>query len=98
MVNPELNPGCRLASLRDSIDEIDAAMVHILAVRFRRTHEVGLLKAKYNLLASDPEREAEQAARLRVLATEAGLDPDFAQQFLSFIIREVVRRHNTLRS
>jgi chorismate mutase len=97
MASSELDPGCRLKSLRDSIDEIDAAMVHILALRFRRTHEVGLLKAKYNLPASDPEREAEQFGRLRMLAMEAGLDPNFAQQFLSLIIHEVIRRHNTLR-
>jgi chorismate mutase len=87
-----------LSSLRESIDEIDAAMLHILAERFRRTHEVGLLKAKYNLPPTDPEREAKQFARLRTLAMDVGLDPDFAQQFLSLIISEVVRRHTAMRS
>jgi chorismate mutase len=87
-----------LSLLRNSIDNIDAAMVHILTERFRRTQEIGLLKAKYSLPAQDPAREAEQFTRLRLLAIDAGLNPDFAQQFLSLIIREVVRRHTAMRA
>jgi chorismate mutase len=48
------------AAIRDSIDNIDAALVHILAERFRCTQKVGLLKAKYDLPPSDPGRETRQ--------------------------------------
>jgi chorismate mutase len=82
-----------LASYRASIDNIDAALIHILAERFRITQAVGDYKAKMALPASDPGREERQIARLRKLAAEAQLDPDFGEKFLRFIIEEVIRHH-----
>ncbi len=82
-----------LRRLRGSIDNIDAALVHILAERFRCTQQVGALKARHGMPAADPAREAEQVARLRALAISARLDPDFAEKFLAFVIREVIRHH-----
>ncbi|MCQ9136557.1 chorismate mutase, partial [Streptomyces hilarionis] len=38
-----------LARLRDSIDNIDAAVVHMLAERFKATQQVGHLKARHHL-------------------------------------------------
>ena len=58
----------KLASYRQSIDNIDAALVHMLAERFRCTKEVGLLKAQYDLPPADPAREEYQIERLRRLA------------------------------
>jgi len=87
---PELQP------LRDSIDNIDAALVHLLAERFKCTKAVGELKAARNMPPADPAREAEQVARLRALAREAKLDPDFAEKFLSFIVQEVIRHHEAI--
>ncbi len=86
-----------LAELRASIDNIDAALVHILAERFRCTKRVGLYKAEHDLPPADPEREARQVARLRKLAADANLDPDFAEKFLAFIVKEVIRHHESLR-
>jgi chorismate mutase len=83
----------RLAEFRASIDNIDAALIHMLAERFRCTKAVGVLKAEHGLPPADPAREAEQIARLRQLAAEAHLDPDFAEKFLNFVIREVIRHH-----
>ncbi|MDT0344692.1 chorismate mutase [Streptomyces litchfieldiae] len=85
-----------LARLRDSIDNIDAAIVHILAERFKATQRVGRLKADHRLPAADPAREARQIARLRQLAESAKLDPAFAEKLLNFIIAEVIRHHETL--
>lgn len=82
-----------LAGFRASIDNIDAALIHILAERFRITKAVGAYKAAHSLPASDPAREDRQIARLRNLATEAQLDPEFSEKFLRFIIDEVIRHH-----
>ncbi len=90
-------PQERLAALRGSIDNLDAALIHILAERFRITKEVGALKAEHDLPPADPGREKEQVARLRRLADRANLDPDFAEKLLNFIISEVIRHHEQAR-
>ena len=92
------NTDPELQRLRDSIDNIDAALVHMLAERFKCTQAVGLLKAQHGLPPADPEREAVQIGRLRALAREAKLDPDFAEKFLNFIVTEVIRHHEAIRS
>ena len=89
-VDPEL------AQLRASIDNIDAALIHILAERFRCTQAVGVLKAEKGMPPADPGREAQQIARLRALARAAKLDPDFAEKFLNFIVSEVIRHHEAI--
>ena len=90
---PGATPDATLAGYRASIDNIDAALIHILAERFRITKAVGAYKAEHDLPASDPGREERQIARLRALAGEAQLDPDFGEKFLRFIIDEVIRHH-----
>jgi len=82
-----------LAGYRASIDNIDAALIHILAERFRITQAVGAYKAQHGLPASDPGREERQIARLRALSIEAQLDPEFSEKFLRFVIQEVIRHH-----
>jgi len=82
-----------LQRLRDSIDNIDAALIHMLAERFKFTQQVGALKAAASLPPADPAREAEQIARLRALAEKARLDPEFAEKFLNFIVKEVIQHH-----
>ncbi|MGN6357236.1 MAG: chorismate mutase [Novosphingobium sp.] len=86
-------PDTTLAGYRASIDNIDAALIHILAERFRITKAVGAYKAEHALPASDPDREERQIARLRKLAEDAHLDPEFSEKFLRFIIDEVIRHH-----
>lgn len=87
-----------LDDMRSSIDNIDAALVHLLAERFKCTQRVGRLKATHDLPPSDPDREARQIERLRSLAVESDLDPAFAEKFLTFIIDEVIRHHEAIRS
>ena len=87
-----------LASLRLSIDNIDAALVHMLAERFKFTQQVGRLKAANDMPPSDPERERVQIAHLRELAVQAQLDPAFAEKFLGFIVAEVIHHHEQIAS
>ena len=92
--NPQSQPlDPVLASFRKSIDNIDAALIHMLAERFRITQAVGEYKAQAGLPASDAAREAAQIERLRALAVEAELDPEFSEKFIRFVIDEVIRHH-----
>jgi chorismate mutase len=85
-----------LIQLRKSIDNIDAALIHLLAERFRTTQQVGRLKADRGMPPSDSAREKLQLEKLRSLAAEADLDPAFAEKFLSFILAEVIQHHEEL--
>ncbi|AXE55172.1 chorismate mutase [Aurantimicrobium sp. MWH-Uga1] len=95
MAQNEMTPevAAELAGIRESIDNIDAALIHMLAERFKFTQKVGTLKAANNLPPSDPEREARQVARLRALAEEANLDPTFAEKWFHFVVEEVIHHH-----
>ena len=97
IVEPDDQTQAELAELRASIDNIDAALIHLLAERFKNTQRVGRLKAAHNLPPADPAREESQITRLRQLAADADLDPEFAEKFLAFIIGEVIRHHEAIR-
>ncbi len=94
MSRPDIPP--ELLEIRHSIDNIDAAIIHLLAERFKQTRKVGSLKARAGLPPSDPEREAMMLARLRSLAVTADLDPEFAEKFLNFLVKEVIRHHEII--
>ena len=85
-----------LLEMRHSIDNIDAALIHLLAERFKQTRKVGELKARQGLPPADPMREAQQIARPRSLAVTADLDPEFAEKFLGFLVKEVIRHHEII--
>ena len=87
----------QLQRLRGSIDNLDAALVHLLAERFKCTQEVGRLKARSGMPPADPAREAYQIERLRTLAKDADLDPQFAEKFLNLVIDEVIRNHERIK-
>lgn len=91
-------PEPALEAYRRSIDNIDAALIHILAERFRITQQVGEHKARRGLPATDAGREQRQIERLRRLATEADLDPEFSEKFIRFVIEEVIRHHERERA
>ena len=86
----------QLAAYRASIDNIDAALVHLLAERFKITKAVGRYKADADLPPADPDREDIQLARLRALAEESGLDPAFTEKFLRFVVAEVIHHHQRI--
>ena len=86
----------QLSQFRRSIDNIDTALIHMLAERFRITQAVGQYKAESDMPPADPAREQEQIKRLRKLAEEAGLDPEFSEKFLRFVIDEVIHHHERI--
>ncbi len=87
----------KLLEYRNSIDNIDAALIHILSERFKVTQKVGRYKKENNLPPADKARETVQINRLRQLAEDAHLDPDFSEKFINFIIEEVIRNHEKIR-
>lgn len=89
-------PDDQLQRLRRSIDNVDAVLIHTLAERFKLTQAVGELKARHGMPPSDPGREATQIARLRRLAEDAELDPEFAEKFITFVIAEVIHHHERI--
>lgn len=94
----DADPAAQLLSLRQSIDNVDSALVHLLAERFKFTQQVGRLKATSGLPPADPNREREQVERLKALAAESRLDPVFGEKFLTFIIAEVIHQHEQIAS
>ncbi len=95
MAGPGVDP--TLKEFRESIDNIDAALVFLLSERFKITKKVGLYKKEKALPPADKSREKAQVDRLRDLAREAKLDPDFTEKFLNFVIQEVIRNHEQIR-
>ncbi|WP_419862879.1 chorismate mutase [Candidatus Poriferisodalis sp.] len=85
-----------LAAHRSSIDEVDAALVRLLAERFRITHDIGVYKANNDLPPVDLVRQHQQVDGLRQIALAEGLDPDFCERFLHFVMDEVIRNHRRI--
>lgn len=82
-----------LLRMRATIDNLDAAIIHLLAERFKCTESVGRLKAARGMPPADPGREQAQMERLQALAVESGLDPEFARKYLELILADVIRHH-----
>lgn len=86
-----------LGEFRKSIDNLDATLIYVLAERFRLTKKVGEYKRDKGLPSTDAAREKKQIARLKTLALDAELDPEFAERFLRFVIDEVIRHHDRIK-
>ena len=86
----------KIAALRQSIDNVDTAIVSLLAERFKYTSQVGVLKARAGFAPADYKREDYQIERLHRIAVDAGLDPDIAEMYREFVVAEVKRRHKRI--
>ena len=86
-----------LARLRSSIDNIDAALIHLLAERFKATQTVGELKAARRMPPADPGPRG-AAGRAPAGARRRGRPgpPVFAEKFLAFVIAEVIHHHERI--
>ena len=85
-----------IKSLRQSIDNVDTAIVSLLAERFKYTSQVGVLKARAGFAPADYKREDYQIERLHRIAVDAGLDPDIAEMYREFVVTEAKRRHKRI--
>jgi chorismate mutase len=82
-----------LAGFRKSIDNIDAALIHMLAERFRITQAVGEYKARGcppAIPTAKPARSNGCAHWPKSLPISI---PNSGEKFLRFIIDEVIRHH-----
>ncbi|MBR8656705.1 chorismate mutase [Achromobacter sp. Marseille-Q0513] len=91
------SPKAELASLRAEVDEIDQQIMLLLGVRFRCTDMIGELKQNHGMDLVDPKREAQQVARIRRLAEEAGVPAALAETILREVIDTVIDHHSRLR-
>lgn len=95
--NPEVAEAvAKIDALRQSIDNVDTAIVSLLAERFKYTSQVGVLKAQAGFAPADYKREEQQIERLHGIATAAGLDPEIAEMYREFVVTEAKRRHKRI--
>lgn len=86
----------QLGFYRKTIDNLDSALLYILAERFRCTEQVGELKARHEMPATDNERERRQMVRLRDIAANLDLDQQFVENLMHLIVGTVVERHKEI--
>ncbi len=85
-----------LEEMRQNIDDIDNAIIAMIAERFKVTDRVGAYKAENGLPPIDKAREAKQYDRINDLSLENDLEPEIAKAYLSLMIERVVKRHKVL--
>jgi chorismate mutase len=86
----------QLEDCRTSIDNLDSALIAILAERFRLTEKIGKMKAQAGFEAADPKREEEQLEQFRLQASSHKLDVDVAVDIMTRIIHHAKNRHEVL--
>ena len=87
----------KLDNYRESIDRLDSILTYTLGERFKKTNEIGKIKAKNNLPSTDKNRELKQLKKILKIAKEINLDTVFAKKFFSLIVNEVKNNHNKMK-
>jgi len=80
-----------LPQLREKIDQIDAAIVALLAQRMEVCREVAEVKAGSSTAVIQPERVREVLTTRRQWAINSGVDADFAEQIFRTLLAETHR-------
>ena len=83
-----------LTALRDQIDEVDKALLDLLAKRLSLVAEVGEVKSRYGLPIYVPEREASMLESRRKEAEQLGVPPDLIEDVLRRVMRESYTSEN----
>ncbi|MEY4633367.1 MAG: chorismate mutase, partial [Actinomycetota bacterium] len=80
-----------LPELRVAIDEIDNAIVELLAQRMQVCREVAEIKEQTGATVIQPQRVRDVLASRRQWAIDAGVDADFAEQLFRILLSETHR-------
>ncbi|MFM7897604.1 MAG: chorismate mutase, partial [Actinomycetota bacterium] len=80
-----------LNDLRQQIDDIDAAIIELLAQRMEVCRDVAALKAQTNTAVIQPQRVREVLTTRRQWAIDNDVDPDFAEQLFRILLSETHR-------
>ena len=80
-----------LPQLREKIDQIDAAIVALLAQRMEVCREVAEVKAGSSTAVIQPQRVREVLTTRRQWAINSGVDADFAEQIFRTVLAETHR-------
>ncbi|MFZ9109746.1 MAG: chorismate mutase, partial [Ilumatobacteraceae bacterium] len=80
-----------LDDLRKQIDDIDAAIIELLAQRMEVCREVATLKSQSNTAIIQPQRVREVLTTRRQWAINNDVDPDFAEQLFRILLSETHR-------
>ncbi len=83
-----------LERIRARIQELDEALIRLLAQRFERVRALGALKAAENLPIEDETREAALRAHHARVAEREGIDPALVRRVFEALLAEskVVQR------
>lgn len=76
----------RIAALRAQVDEVDDALVELLAARATVVGALWNAKQEAGVDVKDPEREAAVFARLRAAAAASGLEPSAVYEVFRGIV------------
>lgn len=85
------NSGTDLAALRNRIDQLDAALIAIVAERLAVCREVAEVKQGSDTPVIQPARVRDVVTSRRQQAIEAGVDADFAEQLFRVLLTETHR-------
>lgn len=90
MAEPSI-PNADLDALRGRIDQLDAALIAIVAERLAVCHEVAAVKQHSDTPVIQPNRVRDVVTSRRQQAIEAGVDADFAEQLFRVLLTETHR-------
>ncbi|WP_179862174.1 chorismate mutase [Longibacter salinarum] len=86
-----------LRDIRSRIDQLDRAIVELLAERQSAVDDIADIKEQKNDNVRDPDRESQLMDRLRGIARDHDVSPDLVEDLFGSIIAHSVDRQNDRR-